>query len=103
MPMLVEHHSPLTNYNRGRALEYRAMRILRDKNCLVIRSAGSHGPCDLLAADPAGTRYAIQVKSGSAKASRQERIALKFVAARFAATAQVWTFRPREPVQVETL
>jgi predicted RecB family endonuclease len=79
------------------------MRILRGKNYAMIRSAGSHGPCDLLVADPAGARYAIQVKSGKAKASTQERLALKFIASRFQATPQIWTFRPREPVQVETL
>ena len=79
------------------------MKILRSKNYIVLRMAGSHSPADLLAADPAGVRYAIQVKSGKARASTQERLALKFIASRFQATPQIWTFRPREPVQVETL
>jgi hypothetical protein len=44
------------------------------------------------------------VKSGKAKATDQERVELKFVASRFEATAQIWTFkrRARDPL-IETL
>jgi Holliday junction resolvase len=79
------------------------MKILHSNNFLAIRSAGSHGVADLIAASPDGTRYVIQVKSGKAKPTQQERITLKFVAARFQATPQIWTFKPRKPLEVETL
>jgi Holliday junction resolvase len=93
----------MTNYVRGRAAEYKAIKILRSKNFLVLRSAGSHGPCDLIAASPDGERFVIQIKSGNAKPTQHERIALKFLASRFQAKAQVWIFKPRQPCQVETL
>jgi Holliday junction resolvase len=91
-------------YLRGRSAEYRAIARLRRQNFLCIRSAGSHGPADIIAASPNAERFVIQVKSGKAKATNQERVELKFVASRFQATAQIWTFKPRarEP-DIETL
>lgn len=38
-----------TNYERGRAYEYRAKRELEAQGYTVIRSSGSHGPHDLIA------------------------------------------------------
>lgn len=95
---------PNRAYQRGRSAEYKAIRILRQRNYLYVRSAGSHGPCDIVAAAPDGTRLLLQIKRGKVKASQEERIALKFMAARFAAKAEIWTFkrRAREPV-IETL
>jgi Holliday junction resolvase len=94
---------PNRAYRRGRSAEYRAIARLRRLNFLCIRSAGSHGPADLIAASPDRERFVIQVKSGKAKATGQERIELKFVASRFDATAQIWTFKSRQPLEVETL
>jgi Holliday junction resolvase len=94
---------PNRAYVKGRAAEYRAIARLRRLNFLCIRSAGSHGPADLIAASPDGERFVIQVKSGNAKPTQQERISLKFVASRFQARAEVWTFKKRQPLEVETL
>lgn len=40
---------PNSNYNRGRAYEYRAKKELEAQGYSVIRAAGSHGPFDLIA------------------------------------------------------
>ena len=40
---------PNRNYNSGRAFEYRVQKYLREKGWFVLRSAGSHTVCDLLA------------------------------------------------------
>jgi len=95
---------PNRAYLRGRSAEYRAIARLRRLNYLCIRSAGSHGPADIIAVSADGTRFVIQVKRGEAKATQQERIALKFLASRFQAKPQIWRFKPRlrEPL-IETL
>jgi Holliday junction resolvase-like predicted endonuclease len=94
---------PNRAYVKGRRGEYRAIARLRSLNYIWMRSAASHGPADLIAASPDRERFVIQVKSGRAKATGQERIELKFVASRFEATAQIWTFKSRKPLEVETL
>ena len=40
---------PNKNYNRGRAFEYRVKKHLEDRGYLVVRSAGSKSPFDLVA------------------------------------------------------
>jgi len=50
-----------TNYSRGAGAEYRAMEHLERVGYFCIRSAGSHGPVDLVAVGPTGVRL-IQVK-----------------------------------------
>lgn len=52
------------SYTRGRDAEYRAARDLERAGYVVIRSAGSHTPVDLVAIGPAGVRL-IQVKVDS--------------------------------------
>lgn len=54
----------LVSYRRGRSAEYRAARDLERAGYVVIRSAGSHTPVDLVAIGPAGVRL-IQVKVDS--------------------------------------
>ena len=39
----------MTPYQRGARLEYRARDVLRQQGYVVVRSAGSHGPADLIA------------------------------------------------------
>jgi len=48
-------------YVRGRSAEYWVKGLLEDQGYLVIRSAASHTPIDLLAAKD-GVRLAVQVK-----------------------------------------
>lgn len=54
--------SPNKNYNRGRANEYKAMRILEKAGYNVFRSAGSHGVFDIIAYNSNGLRL-IQCKT----------------------------------------
>jgi hypothetical protein len=86
-----------TNYTKGRAAEYRALKKLRDRGVRFCgRSAGSHGPFDiwwieekeqtvLIGADkdgrfelhdiapPRPVLHLEQLKSGSAKPNKSER------------------------------
>lgn len=41
----------VTNYQRGRALEYKIKNQLEEEGYLVLRTAGSHGLFDLIALD----------------------------------------------------
>ena len=49
-----------TNYARGRALEYRVRDILLGLDYLVLRSAGSHTPVDLIAINRDGGVLFVQ-------------------------------------------
>jgi Holliday junction resolvase-like predicted endonuclease len=55
----------VTNYRNGRRLEYLARDELQGDGYVVIRSAGSHGPVDLIAWNAERVRF-IQVKAGGA-------------------------------------
>jgi len=69
--------SRLTNYNKGRAAEYKVRDYLRLRGYnFSIRSAGSHGPIDLLVANGSGTVLAVQVKRNSSPMSDIETINL---------------------------
>lgn len=54
--------SPNKNYQRGRANEYKAMRILENAGYTCCRSAGSHGKFDIIAFNTTGLRL-IQCKT----------------------------------------
>lgn len=70
---------PNANYRAGRALEYRVMRELRDAGHTVMRTAGSHGPADLIAlAVDNGPVMLIQCKRSSS-VSAQRGLARKFM------------------------
>jgi len=88
----------MTNYTRGRAREYQTMRILRGTGWVCTRSAMSHGPIDIIAAR-SGDVLLIQVKSGSARAKRDELSLLRKWATEFNATAEVWSFRTKGMVR----
>lgn len=59
--MGAEKGGKITNYTKGRAVEYEAKKMLEKEGCLVMRTAGSHSPFDLIAIGR-DTRL-IQVKS----------------------------------------
>ena len=83
-----------TPYLRGRAWEYKALRMLREAGWVCSRSAMSHGPVDIFAAN--GRRVVlIQVKSGSARVNGAQREGLVQWARAFRAEAEVWRFRKR--------
>ena len=50
------------SYAKGRRLEYRTMAYLETQGFRCIRSAGSHGPVDVVAVNGAGGLF-VQVKS----------------------------------------
>jgi predicted RNA binding protein YcfA (HicA-like mRNA interferase family) len=74
----------MTNYTRGRAKEYRVAKRLRAQGWTVLRTAGSHGPFDLIAIkEPTLSQFdqatvfpgyimLIQVKGG--KSAKREQI-----------------------------
>ena len=41
--------NPAKNYQRGVAFEYKVMKYLKERDWLCVRSAGSHGPVDIVA------------------------------------------------------
>ena len=51
-----------TNYERGRAFEYARKKHYEDNGYLVVRSAGSHSPFDLVAFHAWQVPIAIQCK-----------------------------------------
>jgi Holliday junction resolvase-like predicted endonuclease len=63
---------------------------LEAQGCLVIRSAGSRGPIDLVAVDGKKVRL-IQVKRGK-RAGPAERQALQWLAGWLPGSAQVWLY-----------
>jgi hypothetical protein len=77
-----------TNYARGRAFEYRVRDIFIGLDYLVLRSAGSHTPIDLIAIDVHRKVLFIQCQRGRwfAKAKLAE---LRKVANRVHATAVI--------------
>jgi len=90
------------NYVLGRAYEYKTMKILRNMGyALVVRSASSHGPVDIVAVGPATVEprvMLVQVKSRSARLAKGERGELSELARALAPVCQVavWYFRPRK-------
>ena len=52
----------VTNYQRGRSAEYKAVKELQAAGYIVTRSAGSHGLWDIMAVNKNGVRL-IQIKS----------------------------------------
>ncbi len=65
-----------TNYQRGRAFEYRIKARLEDEGYFVARVAGSHTPCDLIALK-AGQTICVQAKGGKRSMSKPEKLKFK--------------------------
>jgi Holliday junction resolvase len=84
----------VTQYERGRSKEYRAMELLRTEGWVAARSAASHSPVDIFAAR-LGVTLLVQVKSGKARVKADEAKELVKWAEAFNADAEVWHFRRR--------
>lgn len=84
----------VTQYERGRSKEYRAMEMLRTDGWMVARSAASHSPVDIFAAK-LGATLLVQVKSGTARVKSEEAKELVKWAEAFNADAEVWHFKGR--------
>jgi Holliday junction resolvase len=91
-----------TPYYRGRNREYKVMAMLREEGWVCSRSAMSHGPVDIFAGKD-GETILIQVKSGKARISKQEKEKLAKWAKAFGSNAEIWYFKNRNGVIKEKL
>lgn len=82
----------MTNYRRGRKREYACAAQLRIEGCSVIRSAGSHGPFDVVAFQPGGLIRLIQVKLDSSSVTRANKMELAAFADAFRCRAELWKY-----------
>jgi Holliday junction resolvase len=85
---------PNARYRRGRAYEYRTVKLLEHVGYTACRTAGSHGCYDVMAINHTHIRL-IQVKCGDNGASPAEREAFKLLPAPPNATKELWHFRKR--------
>lgn len=85
------------NYQRGRAREYSALYALRKEGWLASRSAASHGAVDVFAAKD-GRVLLVQVKSGRARATKEELEELARWGKNANADSEVWYYKGRGKV-----
>ena len=88
---------PNKNYVRGRAREYRALYALRKDGWMASRSAASHGAVDVFAAKD-GKILLVQVKSGRARATKEELEELVKWGKSANGDAEVWYYKGRDKV-----
>jgi Holliday junction resolvase len=88
---------PNRNYISGRSREYRAMSALKRDGWMVSRSAASHGAVDVFAAKD-GRVLLVQVKSGRARATREELQELAAWGKNADGDAEVWYYKGRGKV-----
>ena len=88
---------PNRNYNRGRQYEYNAISALKKDGWLASRSAASHGAVDVFAAKD-GKVLLLQVKSGKARATKEELEELVKWGKSANGDAEVWYYRGRGKV-----
>ena len=84
-------------YTRGRAREYKTMELLRKEGWLASRSAASHGAVDVFAAKE-GRILLVQVKSGRARATKEELEELVTWGKSANGDAEVWYYKGRGKV-----
>ena len=83
-------------YRRGRKREYAACARLRNEGCSVIRSAGSHGPFDIVAFQPGGLIRLIQCKLDSSVVTKTDKTLLACFGEAFGCRAEVWHYHTRQ-------
>ena len=89
-----------TPYTRGRSREYQVLRKLRTEGWFCSRSAASHGPVDIFAGRN-GHTLMVQVKSGTGRASKEERELLKLWGKAFRGRVEIWKFKKGKPLDRE--
>ena len=89
-----------TPYTRGRSREYQVLRKLRGEGWFCSRSAASHGPVDIFAGRN-GRTLMVQVKSGTGRASKEERELLKLWGKAFRGRVEIWKFKKGKPLEKE--
>lgn len=80
-------------YRKGRSLEWKAKKELQLEGYLVIRSAGSKGPIDLVAFNRSCVRL-VQVVKGSIPTSKLK--AMKKLPIPRGCTLEIWVARKRK-------
>lgn len=85
---------PNRRYVSGRAKEYVAMSSLKKEGWMVSRSAASHGAVDVFAARD-GRVLLVQVKSGKARATKEELEELAKWGRHSNGDAEVWYYKGR--------
>jgi len=85
------------NYVKGRSREYRALYALRKDGWMASRSAASHGAVDVFAAKE-GKVLLVQVKSGRARATKEELEELVMWGKSANGDAEVWYYKGRGKV-----
>ena len=85
------------NYQRGRSREYATLNTLRKDGWMASRSAASHGAVDVFAAKD-GKVLLVQVKSGRARATKEELEELVKWGKSANGDAEVWYFKERGKV-----
>jgi Holliday junction resolvase len=88
---------PNRNYEKGRSKEYKTIDALRKNGWMASRSAASHGAVDVFAAKD-GKLLLIQVKSGRARATREELEELVRWGKSANGDAEVWHYKGRGKV-----
>jgi Holliday junction resolvase len=88
---------PNRNYEKGRSKEYAAIYALRKEGWMVSRSAASHGAVDVFAARD-GRILLVQVKSGKARATKEELEELVSWGRHSNGDAEVWYYKGRGKV-----
>ena len=88
---------PNKNYVRGRSREYRTLYALRNNGWMASRSAASHGAVDVFAAKD-GKVLLVQVKSGRARATKEELEELVRWGKSSNGDAEVWFYKGRGKV-----
>lgn len=92
-----------TNYARGRAAEYRTIRLLEAAGYTCARTAGSHGCADVIAWNAQGWRL-IQVKRGRGGISPLDRETFAQLPVPSGTLKEVWCYcARRKPPIVEVL
>jgi len=91
-----------TPYTRGRSREYQVLKRLRAEGWFCSRSAASHGPVDIFAGRN-GQVLMVQVKSGTGRASREEKEILQLWGAAFNGTVEIWKYRKGKPLEKEVV
>ena len=88
---------PNRNYVKGRSHEYKAILALRKDGWMASRSAASHGAVDVFAAKD-GKVLLVQVKSGKARATKEELDELVMWGRHSNGDAEVWSYKGRGKV-----
>jgi hypothetical protein len=85
----------VTKYTSGRRIEYLARDILVSRGYMVVRSAGSKGPFDLVAVPMDGGARFIQIKKGR-QSSKKALGNLKNLSCVYKGIAmELWVYEPK--------